>query len=168
MKIEGIGRLINRLEKVESSLDSQNKLFLTRLAGMGIDTARVAFGTAQYDGNNDVVVHTPEWAGESTIIIRATGKSVTFIEFGTGVTNFAQHPMAIKMGAYRGLYGAQKGSNPKGWSYYGVAGTNGELVRASPEGNVYRTHGNPPARAMYLADKEIRNNIVSVAKEIFT
>jgi len=167
MEIKGIESLINRLEKVGSSLDSQNTLFLNKLATLGIDTASVAFKTAIYDGDNDVIVHTPEWVGSDKIIIRATGKSVTFIEFGTGVHYFVQHPLALEMGAYRGLYGKQKGSNPNGWSYYGVGGTNGKFIRTTTKGNIYRTKGNPPARAMYLASKEIRNNIVSLAKEIF-
>ena len=57
-------------------------------------------------------------------------------------------------------------------TYYGEPGTNGRVVRTQQkEGeeavDVIRTHGNPPARAMYDAGKAMRERIVEIAREVY-
>ena len=71
------------------------------------------------------------------------------------------------MGAVRGGYGQGKG-NQSSWGYYGEAGTNGRIIKTTDKGDLVITRGNPPARAMYEADKAIMSQILKIAKEVFT
>lgn len=164
IKITGINEVIKKIDNLTDEL-SNYKLFLQKLAEIGVTVAQAKFSTAQYDGINDVQVSS-QWINDNTIQIIASGKTVTFIEFGTGSTYAEQHPLAEEMGAVRGSYGKGKGSKSS-WTYYGDQGTNGQFIRSSDKGNVYRTRGNPPARAMYLASKEIKQKISDVCKEVF-
>lgn len=160
----GLDKVIKRLDKLADEL-SNYKILLEKLAEIGVDVAQAKFTRATYDGTNDVKVHS-EWINDNTIQVIANGHAVTFIEFGTGVTYSEQHPLASEMGAIRGSYGKGKGRRSS-WTYYGVKGTNGRFIRSSDKGDVYRTHGNPPARAMYLASKEIKQKILDICKEVF-
>lgn len=167
IKVLGLDRLMGKLRTYQKSLDSKQKRLLEELAQIGIDIASARFQTAQYDGGNDVVVNkSPEWANDHTLFLIATGDAVTFIEFGTGVHYAEQHPQAAALGAIRGAYGQGKGAQDR-WSYYGSPGTNGQIVTENEKGTVVLTHGNPPARAMYDATKEMRDQIEDVAREVF-
>lgn len=167
IKISGLDGLINKLKSYQKTFDDKQKKLLEELAKIGIDTASVKFQTAQYDGENDVVVsNTPEWVGDNKLFLTATGNAVTFIEFGTGVHYAEQHPKAAAFGAIRGTYGQGKGSRDT-WGYYGLPGTNGQVIKENDKGTVVLTHGNPPARAMYDATKEMRNQILNIAREVF-
>lgn len=167
VQVTGEDRLISKLNAYKKSLKEKQRKFLSTLAEIGIDTATVKFGSAQYDGENDVEVEqSPRWSGDNKLIISATGKTITFIEFGTGVHYAEQHPKAMELGMVRGEYGQGKGSQ-NSWGYYGSPGTNGKVVKETPRGTVVVTHGNPPARAMYDAGKEMRNRILEIAREVF-
>lgn len=167
VSVSGVDRLISKLKSYQKSLKSKQKLLMEKLAEIGIDVATVRFQTAQYDGENDVLVEkVPQWSGDNKLIISATGNSITFIEFGTGVHYAEQHPRAMEFGAVRGEYGQGKGSQDS-WGYYGVPGTNGRAIKTNEKGTLVVTHGNPPARAMYDAGKEMRNRIIEVAREVF-
>lgn len=168
IRILGIDSLIRKLKAYERTLEDKQHRLLEELAKVGIDVASAQFDTAQYDGDNDVVVNKlPEWVGENRLFITATGHAVTFIEFGTGVHYVEQHPKAAALGFLRGAYGQGKGSRDT-WGYYGSPGTNGQVVRESENATVVLTHGNPPARAMYDAAKEMRNQITEIAKAVFS
>ena len=126
------------------------------------------FKTAQYDGDNDVVVNSvPAWISDNQLAITATGQSITFIEFGSGVYYSEQHPRATDFGYERGAYGQGKGSQ-NAWGYYGVPGTNGEIIKSNEKGDLVITHGNPPARAMYDAGKEMRSVMVDIARKVWS
>lgn len=167
IRATGIDSLISKLKAYQKSLEDKQHRLLEELAKVGIDIADAKFSMAQYDGDNDVVVsQSPEWVGDNKLFITATGDAVTFIEFGTGVHYTDQHPKGTEMGAIRGAYGQGKGSRDS-WGYYGSSGTNGQVVNETGKGTVILTHGNPPARAMYDAAKEMRNQIADIAREVF-
>jgi hypothetical protein len=164
---------ITGLKDLHSMLVNYNRIkhelmreFISRLGDIGIETAGIKFQTAHYDGVNDVVVE-PKWVNENTLAVLATGQSVTFIEFGTGITYADDHPLAQQMGMIRGEYGQGKGKQDT-WVYYGEPGTMGEWLRTTSGGEyAIRTHGNPANRCMYDASKDMRNNIIKIAKEVF-
>lgn len=167
IKVTGIDSLINKLKSYAKSIDEKQHRFIEELSRIGIDVAAAEFQTAQYDGYNDVVVGSvPEWVGDNKLFISATGNAVTFIEFGTGVHYVEQHPKANEFGAIRGAYGKGNGLKDT-WGYYGSPGTNGREVQKKDGSTVVLTHGNPPARAIYDAGKEMRNRIVEIAKGVF-
>lgn len=167
IKVIGVDSLVNKLKGYQTELAKKQHRLLEELSKIGVDVASVKFQTAQYDGDNDVVVNRqPEWVGDNKLFLTATGKAITFIEFGTGVHYAEQHPKAAELGAVRGEYGQGKGSNDS-WGYYGSPGTNGRVVKENDKGTVIVTHGNPPARAMYDSAKEMRNQIANKAREVF-
>lgn len=167
-----IDQLIKSIETRKNDINAKFRVFLERLAKIGIDVAQTRFYSAQYDGNNDVrVEQTPQWVDDHTLAITASGKAITFIEFGAGVHYTEQHPKADELGMIRGEYGQGKGKQNT-WGYYGVPGTNGVVrkIKDTHDGGgkvLVLTHGNPPARAMYDAGKAMRENVTRIAMEVF-
>jgi hypothetical protein len=166
MKVSGLEETIQHVDRVHRSLISKQKQMLEKLAAIGVETASIKFISAQYDGFNDVKVSEPEWIDENKLQIVASGQAVGFIEFGTGVHYAERHPKADEFGAIRGGYGQHKGLK-NSWGYYGDPGTNGKEVAKKNGQVVVITNGNPPARAMYDAGKEMRSRILEIAKEVY-
>lgn len=167
IKVSGLASAAGRLKKYRDGLAGKMHIFLERLAAVGISTAGVRFEHAQYDGVNDVTVDgAPEWLSDTRLAITARGQAVAFIEFGTGVHYVEEHPKAAELGLERGTYGQGKGSRDL-WGYYGEPGTNGKVIRTTERGQVVLTHGNPPARAMYEAGRDMRARISEIAAEVF-
>ena len=165
ISVTRLDALISKVERIESGLEPRIKAIQEKLAELGASEARMRFGDAVYDGTNDVEVSVA-WKDENTIVVSATGRSVLFIEFGTGVTYSDPHPQAEEFGMIRGGYGQGKGKNPS-WTYYGEPGTNGQFVTSGLKGDVYRTSGNPANRCMYEAGQKMREEIIRAVKEVF-
>ena len=168
IQVTGADRLIKRLEAYKKSIEDKQHELLDELAKIGINTADAKFKTAQYDGDNDVVVNSvPVWISDNQLAISASGQSITFIEFGSGVYYSAQqHPKAHEFGYTIGGYGHHLGLL-NSWRYKGVAGTNGEEITEGSHKGEILTHGNPPARAMYDAGKEMRSVMVDIARKVW-
>lgn len=158
-------QVVRSIESYVNQLDSKTKTFLERLAQIGISSADASFRSAAYDGVNDVVVNnTPVWVDERTIAVQASGRSILFIEFGTGVFNPGVHPQANEFGMIRGEYGKGHGKQ-ESWVYVGEPGTNGEVIDSTR--SVVRTRGNNASRSMYDAAETMRNEIQRIAKEVY-
>lgn len=164
-----IRKAIAEIEEYEKDLQTKLKVLMEKLAEVGIEEATVRFANAIYDGTNDVQVNqNPTWVSDNKLVVSASGKAITFIEFGAGVFNPGVHPKAVELGAIRGGYGQGKGKN-ESWTYYGnesETNAGGKVVRRG-EKTVIRTRGNNPNRAMYEAAKEMREQIVKIAREVF-
>lgn len=165
VKLGNLKEAIRVVEKYRDDLPGRCRVFLQKLAELGLETADVRFSSAQYDGTNDVKCSIV-WDDDNHLRVVAAGGAVTFIEFGTGVYYPEQHPLADQKGAVRGGYGQGKGSQ-RTWGYYGEPGTNG-LERTRGDTTVILTHGNPPSRAMYEASKTMREQIMVIAREVFS
>ena len=161
----GIDAVIKRLSGTENGITAKIHRLIDELAKIGVETASVRFANAQYDGTNDVSVST-EWDGDNRCVIHADGHAVAFIEFGTGVHYVDDHPKAADFGAVRGTFGYGLGRFDS-WRYTGDPGTNGERITEGRHAGQIRTHGNPPAYAMYEAGQEIRNKIDDTVREVF-
>ncbi len=163
-------KAIDAIEELEERINQKTKLFMERLAEVGITEARANFDTALYDGHNDVKVDsTPEWVDEETLLIKAQGQAIAFIEFGTGVWNTGWHPKAVEHGAHRGEYGQGKGQN-KAWGYYGdpsQANSGTAHIVDGSKGTVIVTRGNDPNYCMYDAGQAMRREVERIAKEVF-
>ena len=162
MKIElgNIDKIIGQLEAYQKVLPQTIDKLLERLATLGAFRARIDFSNAMYAGDNDVEI-TVEKINKG-YQISASGQAVLFIEFGTGIVN-PEHPQSAEFGFLHGTYGKGKGANPNGWVYVGEQGNAGHTIRDG----VYRTMGNPPARAMWNASKDMRSEIEKIAQEVF-
>jgi hypothetical protein len=103
--------------------------------------------------------------GKNKYILEVKGKAVAFIEFGSGVYHNSSepYPNARPSGIVNiGEYGKGKGKR-KAWYYKGDAGSNGEVQK----NGVVKTRGNPASMPMWYASEEMKNSIVSLAKEVF-
>ena len=163
-KFKNLDKIINRVENLNRLWEDKVARFLEELAKIGIDSMDVSFKNAQYDGTNDVAVdQEPHWVSDNKLYITARGKSITFIEFGSGVFYYEdEHPKALELGFIRGEFGYKQGSHPP-WTYEGEPGSKGRVL---PNGRIL-TYGNPAAMALPKAVQDMRDNIQQIAKEIF-
>lgn len=181
IKIKGVEQLTKRLNNLNSSLDKIAKEIIDELAKIGCNNADIMFTLAKYDGVNDVEV---DWVSveKLKVQVRAFGGAVLFIEFGSGIHYYDGYPNRSKVKpaiGNIGSYGNKQGATGKRWFYYGDQPSNptdsfkgvGETItytekRANGKERVRTrvltansTKGNQPARAMYGASIQMRNNI---------
>lgn len=150
---ESIENALSQIKKYKKDVQSKSKLFVKRLADIGLDTATVKFKNAIYDGINDVSLSVEKIENGYKIV--ANGNSVCFIEFGSGVIGEG-HPDATDFGMgvstwSLGENGKGHWNNPNGWYY-----SHGK-----------KSFGNPPAMAMWQAEQDIKSNIKKIALEVF-
>lgn len=167
---DGVQKAIAELKAYKQWVESKTKALLEQLSLIGINEASIRFANAQYDGTNNVQLSTEERAEGDTYIytIYANGEAVCFIEFGAGVYyNTAGYPLEKPQGIVDiGEYGQGRGKQNT-WAYYGDnPGSNGFMVERAG-GTVVITHGNPAAMPMYYASTEMKQKILSIAKEVF-
>jgi hypothetical protein len=145
-------KLINQYKK--DFVDKERE-FIRRLTEIGVSVATVGFSTADYDGENDVLVTETQNGNRAAVI--AYGETVGFIEFGTGVRfdEYDSSTTEFKPPAH-GTYGKGRGANPKGWYFKPNAGVAGR-----------HTYGNAPAEAMLTARDTMVERIVQVAREVW-
>ena len=151
-------------------VEQKSRQLAEELSLIGINEASIRFATAMYDGTNDVQVMTEESADGDNYVFKiiASGQVVCFIEFGAGVYhNTAAYPLPKPEGVVGiGEYGSHKGKQNY-WGYYGDnPGSNGWVVETK-KGSVVITHGNPAAMPMYYASSEMKQKILSIAREVF-
>lgn len=157
---KGIKQAQRELQEYRQALNSRLQEFARRLAMEGYEVAKLRFSAAEYDGDNDVTVRVEQNGTKARII--ASGKSVLFIEFGTGVA-YPEHPSGEFA---HGTYGKGKGKNPNGWAYRGEPGTGGKPIPGRD--GVYRTKGNPPAEAMWGATTKMAESVERIWREVMS
>ncbi len=164
-----IDKVIKDVEQVNKRFDFWFKAFCEQLLLIGYDRAVTLYEAALYAGKNDVVVEHPYWYDDNTLILSANGSTITFIEFGTGVWKYGGdiHPLAEQFGFTRGDFGYKLG-RLHSWRYAGEEGNLGHRITEGKHAGMIETEGNPPARAMYEASKEMREKILELAKEVIT
>ena len=95
---------------------------------------------------------------ENISVIIANGKEAVWVEFGAGVyhngsVGTSPNPNGAKLGFTIGGYGKGNGEKEV-WGFY-------------KDGELRLTHGTPAAMPMYIAVKNICNEIAVIAREIF-
>lgn len=136
--------------------------FCRRLAEIGVDVANVTYAAAPYAGAKDISVRLEPRTDGYAIV--ATGGTLGFVEFGTGI-EFPLGEYAGQVGAPpHGTYGQKRGAKPP-WLYKGASGELGSPSSSRPGLNW--TRGNPPANAFPRAVEEIRAQIENIAREVF-
>lgn len=148
---QGIDEAIQQLEEYEKKIAEKTQLLLQRVAELGGSVASLQYETfTDYIGENDISVETVEQDGK--FVILAKGQAVCFIEFGTGVSAGMGYDKTVDMDITPGSWSKTHGGYfvKDGYWYY-----NGEIIT-----------GSTPAKAMYNASKEIRQQLVNIAKEV--
>lgn len=137
-----------------------------RVALLIATTAREIFSFAVADdlisegaviGGVDVTV---EHEGDNVTVIIANGEDAVFMEFGAGVyhngaVGNSPNPWGSGLGYTIGSYG--KGNGKK--NVWGFRGADGQL---------HLTHGVPASMPMYRATMAVADNIVQIAREVFS
>lgn len=177
LELHGLEDALDRIEDLKNSLQSKCDELTRRLAEIGVQIANIHYSTAPYAGTKDVTVEIqPDGNGSVTIV--ASGTSVLFIEFGTGIINPYDAPEARALltdgGASidaLGQYGEKRGSSQSGWFYpaeNGLGSPAPSLTEYSYKyPNLIHTYGSNATPAMYRARKNMIENIEKVAKEVF-
>lgn len=161
----GIRDAERQIQEYKATLNQNAQEFVRALADKGLDVAKVRFANAQYAGSNDVSCHVEQNGNTCTII--AEGKSVAFIEFGTGAHhNGYGGELPPGVGAH-GSYGKGQGANRR-WYYYGESGNAGTPVKqVDGKGQLNYTDGNEPAMAMWGAVEEMASQVEATWREVW-
>ena len=124
---------------------------------MGALKASLEFSRAIYTGIEDHMIEViPN--GDNCYKVKASGETVLFVEFGTGLVGYG-HPETHGMtpGSYSETLGKGHWDDPNGWW----------LPREKSGGHSQHTYGNPPNMPMYNTVKELEQELVRVAREVF-
>ena len=149
-----INAAIKQVQEYKKDFLAKEKIFVKRLAEIGVSVATTGFAVADYDGIKDVTVRL-EWNGNKAVII-AEGETVGFIEFGTGIKNPEWDNSGMDYTPPKhGTYGKKRGARPHGWYF------------KPGEGAVQHTYGNPPAEAMRTARDVMIERVARIAREVF-
>ena len=177
LELHGLEDALDRIEDLKNSLQSKCDELTRRLAEIGVQIANIHYSTAPYAGTKDVTVEIqPDGNGSVTIV--ASGTSVLFIEFGTGIINPYDAPEARALltdgGASidaLGQYGEKRGSSQEGWFYpleKGLGSPAPSLTEVSfKHPDLIHTYGSNATPAMYRARKKMIESIEEVAREVF-
>lgn len=151
-----IDAAIKQLEDYSKDLERKAQELCNRLADMGAMYAEWNFSGVLYAGDIDYNI-TVDRVDANTYVIKADGETVLLMEFGDGVKHGYGHPQAAEFGMGPGTYPNGKGhwDDPKGWWF-------GE------KGNWTHTYGNAPGMPMYNAAKDLRKEILDIAREVFS
>lgn len=155
--IGDLGKALKDIEAYKEQFKASVTETVKQATEIGKAEAQMRFAIAKYDGTKDVRVTST--VRKRTGTITASGESVLFIEFGTGLE--AENPRDIPMGFYSTAY------LPGSWS----EGPQGKGHWDNPHGWYYahgrRTKGNPANKCMYDAAKEVERNVGRIAREVF-
>lgn len=134
--------------------------FLERMAADADSKATEYFERAVYAGRNDVKV-SHKMIGKKKARVRADGRKILFIEYGTGLG-----PVEAPYTA--GSYGKGQGAHPP-WAYYGEIGNSPDslIVRTTKKRQVVLTYGNPANLCMHGARENVIQEAGRIAKEVF-
>lgn len=147
---KSVDAAIRLVKQYKREFRAKEQEFLRRVAELGCNVATAGFSSADYDGINDVNVSVVKT--KNGYNVRADGKTVGFIEFGTGI-KYPEWDNSDMMYTppKHGTYGKGKGADPKGWWY----------------GYRQHTYGNIPAEAMRTARDEMVVRIFQIAREVW-
>ena len=151
---KSIAEALAVVRQYKKDFAAKERLFVKRLAEIGVSVASSGFEVADYDGTKDVTVSMTQRGTKA--VVKAYGETVGFIEFGTGI----RYPEWNNSGMdytppKHGTYGKGQGARPKGWFF------------KPGEGALQHTYGNPPAEAMRTARDVMVERVVQIAREVW-
>lgn len=164
LSVSGIEDLRKELKTYRKWQEAKMKLLTKKLADLGVEVASVKFGAVEYVGEKNVEVTAEEIP--NGYVVRASGEAVLVLEFGGGIKYGYGHPENDEFGMGPGTYPSDKGRKAadgrwyKNWEH-----PNGWWLPKENGGE--HTYGNAPSMAMYEARKKIKQEIVSIVKEVF-
>ena len=158
---KGLHRVMEEIRAYQRWMESKERELRQRLASLGATVASIQFSRAIYNGSNDVTVRVDDTG--SVAVIYAEGKSVAFIEFGSGAKYGYGHPQADALGVGPGTYS----DGPDGEGHWDEKDHNGNY-KGWWYGRGQHSFGNPPAMAMAKAVEVMTEQITMIAREVFS
>lgn len=160
-----IDAAIVELERYKERIERKTDELRERVAYFIAKDASAVFNTAaaEDDLREGVITGHVEVSVErkdaKTIVVFADGKDAIFMEFGAGVyyngaVGTSPNPWGIGLGYTIGSYSRHK-PGKEVWAYY------------DESGNVHLTHGTPASMPLYRAVQSVRQDILSIAREVF-
>ena len=152
---KSIATALKQVQQYKKDFAAKEKEFVRRLAEIGVRVAQSGFSTADYDGVNDVSVSMVQTGNGYSVV--ASGETVGFIEFGTGVKHPEWDDTDMDYTPPKhGTYGKGQGANPHGWWF-----------KQNEGGKARHTYGNRPAEAMRTARDEMVERVTQIAREVW-
>lgn len=163
---DSIDAAIKQLEDYRNKLPEMGDKIAQELAHMGY---AVAYGIMS--GH----VFSGETMGNLTVIEDGPGKyilydqssALLFFEFGAGIRYGGGHPWDEDLGFGPGTYpGNGHWDDPKGWWF--PTDDPRLIIRTDKDGQGWgHSYGNKPYMPFYNASKEMRENLLEVARKVF-
>lgn len=163
--MKGAESLLNRLNKIKDAVETGVPGIIEEKVNSATIDAQNGFIDAKYDGMNDVVVsvESSEVNGSHEWNITASGETVMFIEFGTGIKFAHNNPWEMYEPAswsaeHAGWLVPPTVNKWKGWwpLPHGIVGGGGAF-----------TQGNPSNNVMYNTAKKLKTTLPTEAKKAF-
>lgn len=155
-----IDAAIEKLNQYKRKLENAGDEIARRLAQLGYQTAYLIMSEHIYSGET-ITSLTVDELGNGKYVLKANSEALLFFEFGAGV-NGVGHPLGMGVGTYPGQKHA---FDPNGWWF--LTDDPNLAVRKSKDGKMWgHSYGNPPYMPFYLASREIRDELLNVAKEV--
>ena len=150
--IDQAERLVRQYKK---DFELKEQEFCRRLAEIGVQLAGDIYSVSDIDGEHEFSVYLQKNDNGYSVI--AEGRTVGFLEFGTGIKNPEWHGDGLEYTPPpHGSYGKGHGKQPYGWWFksqdYGVA---------------MHTYGNQPAEGMLTARNQMIEQAVQIAREVW-
>ena len=147
---------VTQLRQYAEWINTKAQELAERLARYGLQRVQAGYAAVPYDGVKDYHVEV-EQRGKNAYAIVASGQTVLFLEFGSGISYGAGHPLNAEYGMGPGTYPGQTHVPDPGYWWY--TGTDGES---------HYSAGNAPSMAMYIAGMDMRMEIERIAREVFS
>ena len=151
-----IQRAAQEIREYSKWVQDKADMLARRLAAYGLTRVRIGYNAAVYDQDKDVEVSV-ENSGDNTYVIRASGRDVLFLEFGSGIRYGDGHPLNGEFGMGPGTYPGQTHVPDPGYWWY-----------TGEDGKSHYSVGNAPSMVMYLTGMELRNELTRIAREVFS
>lgn len=159
LSVSGIDLLISQIEAYKKDLLDKQKLFVEKLAEIGIPVidARIREAQGDSDKSHDTEITVTSVGDITQAELRLSGRDVLFIEFPTGIyyNNAVHHPKAAEFGYGVGTYGKGQGLNPGYWWY------------KDDDDKYHFSRGTECTMPMYSASLEIIRQMKDVTREVF-
>ena len=159
----GVDEALNGLQDMKLWLEQKSDELAKKLADKGYETAKVIISNHIFSGETMSGLKV-EKISDSHYVLKAESGAILFLEFGAGLIGYGHpDPHGNGPGTYPG-----KGhwDDPNGWWF---ETDDPRLIRkVGKDGKTYgHSYGIAPAMPMYTALKDVENDIMNIAREVF-
>ena len=160
LSISEINNAVKELRQYQSDINYKCQRFADRLAELGLQTAKSVLEQHIYSGETigSLRIETDETGAVTKLRIVVESEAILFLEFGAGIKySGTVNPKSAEMGYGPGTYpGKGYWDSATGWWYMG------------DDGEWHHSFGIEAAMPMYKATVAMRQQILSIAKEVFS